>query len=101
MNRRSADGVFAGSNVERGGVGGEVEVVNLDAAGGGIRRAVGVDGEEEVGLRLVGDGGASFERDERVVRTGVNDLRAKPIMQQFADPQRDIQHDVFFLNAVD
>ena len=60
MDGGSADGVLAGGYVEGGGVGGEVEVVDFDAAGGGILRTVGVDGEEEVGLRFVGDGGAGF-----------------------------------------
>ncbi len=100
MHALAADRVLARGHVERRRVARKVQVVGLDAARGLVLRAVGVDGEEEVGLRLVGDRGARLERDERVVGPRVDDLRAQPLVQQFAQPQRDIEHHVLLLDPV-
>jgi len=97
----AGDSVFAGGNFEGVGLLGEVEVVGFDAAGGGIGRGVGVDGEEEVGLGLVGDGGAGLKRDKGIVGAGVDDLGAELLVEQRTEAEGDVEDDIFFLQAVD
>ena len=80
----AGDGVLAGGDLEGVGGLGEVEVVGFDSAGGFVWGGVGVDGEEEVGLGLVGDGGAGFEGDEGVVGAGVDDLGAEALVEELA-----------------
>jgi len=60
-----------------------------------------VDGDEEVSLRFVGDGGAGLEGDEGVVGAGVDDLDAEFVRQQLAEAEGDVEHDVLLFDAVD
>jgi len=60
-----------------------------------------VDADEEVGLGLVGDGGAGFEGDEGVVGAGVDDLRAEAIMQELAETKSDVEDDILLADAAD
>ena len=76
------------------------EVIGLDAAGAGVGAGVCVDGDEEVGLGLVGDRGAGLERDEGVVAAGEDDVRAETLPEQLAEPQRDIEDHILLFDAV-
>ena len=59
-----------------------------------------VDGNEKVGRFLVGDGGSSFEGYEGVVLAGVNDLGAEPGLQQLTQTAADVEHQIFFFEAI-
>ena len=101
MHALIGDGVLASSDAHGIWVAGEVEVIDFNAANFGFRRAVGVDADEEIGLRLVGDGGPGFERDEGVVGAGVDNFCAETIVQKFAKAESDVEHDIFFADAAD
>ena len=58
-----------------------------------------MDREEQVGLRLIRDRRPRLQRNKRVVRPRINHLRAQPLVQQLAQPQRHIQHNVLLLDA--
>ena len=51
-----------------------------------------MDGEKQVGLLLVGNCGAAFQRNERVVGAGVDDLGVHALFHQLADALRDVEH---------
>ncbi len=51
--------------------------------------------DEEVSLRLVGDGGAGFKRDESVVAAGIDDVGAKALFEEAAEAKGYIEDDVF------
>ena len=59
-----------------------------------------MDGEEQIGFPFVGDGGAAFERDERIVRARVDHLRAQALLDQFAEPQSDVQNQILLQQAL-
>lgn len=60
-----------------------------------------MDADEEIGLRLVGDGGAGFERNKSIVGAGVDDLRAETIVQKLAEAKSYVEHNIFFADAAD
>jgi len=92
-------GVFAGGDFECIGGGSEVEVVDFDAARAGVGAGVCVDGDEEVGLGLVGDRGACLKRDEGVVAARVDDVGAEALFEQAAETEGNVEDDVFFFDA--
>ena len=100
VDRLFADRIFAGGDFQGVGWRIEVEVVGLDAARRGILAGVGVDGDEQIGLMLIGDGGARLQRNEGVVVAGVDDVGAQLALQQPAQAQRDVEHQIFFQQAV-
>ena len=56
-----------------------------------------MNGNEEISLRFVGDVCALFQRDERVVRTRVQDFRARQaLLNDFPQPQGDIETQILF-----
>ena len=55
---------------------------------------------KQIGAGLVGDGGASLERNEGVVLARVNDFRAQPRFKQFAQTASHFEHEIFFFQAV-
>ena len=59
-----------------------------------------MDRDEEVGLMLVGNRSARFQRDERIVVAGVNDICAQSRLQQLPQAQRHIEYQVFLQQAV-
>ena len=59
-----------------------------------------MDRNEQVRLLLVGDRGASLQRNKRVVLAGVNDVGAQSGLQQLAQAAADIEHQILFLQAV-
>ena len=59
-----------------------------------------MDRQEEVGLCLVGDRRTRLERDEGVVGPRVDHLRTELVMEQSAEPQRDVENNILLLNAV-
>src|SRR2546423_4872554 len=61
---------------------------------------VGMDRDEQVGTLLVGDGGASFERDEGIVFTRENHLGAEARLQKFAQAPPHFKNQIFFLQPV-
>ena len=99
VNGLVGDGVFAGGDFQRVRRSREVEVVGFYAAGGRVGAGVGVYGEEEVGLGLVGDGGAGFEGDEGVVVAGVDDVGSEALLEQLAEAQGYVEDDLFFFNS--
>ena len=62
-------------------------------------RGIGVNRQEQVGFGFVGDFGAPFERDEGVVRAGVNHLAAHALLDQSAQPLGDVQNQILFAQA--
>ena len=101
MDALVGDGVLASGDAHGVGVAGEVEVIDFDAANFSFRRTVGVDADEEISLRFVGDGGAGFEWDEGVVGAGVDDLRAEAVVEKFAEAESDVEDNIFFADAAD
>ncbi len=93
------DSIFTGSYFQRIGRGGEVEVIGLDSACRRVGTGVGVNGKEEIGLRLVGDGRSGLQRNEGVVIAGKDDVGAQALLEQLAQAQRDIEHHLLFFNA--
>ena len=59
-----------------------------------------MNGEEQVGLLLVGQRGAAFQRDEGVVGARVDHFGAHAVLHQLAHAQRHIQHQVLFEQAL-
>src|SRR6266498_3129019 len=59
-----------------------------------------MDGDEQVRLLLVGDGGASLKRDKSIVTAGVNHVRAKPGTQQLAQPSSHIKYEFLLFKTV-
>ena len=94
------DRILAGRDFQRVRVGGEVQIVGLDAAGRRVGAGIGVDRNEQIGLVLVGDGGPGFQRDEGVIVAGEDDVGSQASLQQAAQPQRDVQHQVLLHQAV-
>ena len=60
-----------------------------------------MDGQEQVGLLLVGDGRPGLERNEGVVGARVDDFRVQAFLDQPADAQRDVEDQVLFEQALD
>src|SRR5271156_3416444 len=56
--------------------------------------------DKQVGLRLIGDGGARLKRDEGVVAAGKDYVRAEALLEQLAEPEGHVENYVFFLNAI-
>ena len=59
-----------------------------------------MDREEQVGLVLVGNRGALVQRDKSVIGTGEHDFGAHPLLNQFGEPERDVENNVFFEDTV-
>src|SRR5581483_7733776 len=59
-----------------------------------------MNGHEQVGLFAIGDGGASLERNEGIVLTGVDHVRTEPALQQFAEAATNLQNQVLFLQTI-
>ena len=59
-----------------------------------------MDGDEQVGLMLVGDGGARLQRNERVVVAGVDHVGAQARLQQPAQAQSDVEHQILLHHPV-
>ncbi len=55
---------------------------------------------EEVCLLFVGNGGARLQRDKSIIIAGVNHFRAQTVSSIFAQLQCDIQHQIFFRQAI-
>ena len=93
------DRIFPGGYFERIGRGGEVEVIGLHPASRGVRAGVGVNGKEEIGLRLVGDGCTGLQRYEGIVIAGIDDVGTQALLEQLAKTQGDVEHHLLFFNA--
>src|SRR4029077_4715498 len=79
---------------------GEIQVIGFDSACLAILAGIGMDRNEEVGLGLVGDFRAAFERDESVVVPGKYYIGTRQLqLNDFAQPQRYIEAQVFFHEA--
>ena len=87
------------SDILRSGRGKEIRVVRFHAAGRGQIAVVGVHGDEQIGLRLVGDAGAIVERNVVVVLTRVDHFHAEAAFEQLAQTLRDFKHQIFFQQA--
>ena len=59
-----------------------------------------MDRNEQVGLLLVGDRGASLQRNESVVLAGKDHVSAEAGLQQLAQSPADVEHQIFFLQAI-
>ncbi len=59
-----------------------------------------MDGDEQVGLVLVGDGSPRLQRDESIVVAGVDHVGAQPSLQQSTEAQRHVQHHILFHHAI-
>src|SRR5258707_15848158 len=55
---------------------------------------------KKIGTLLVGNGRTSFEWNESVVLTGVDNFRAQSGIKQLAQPPADFQHQIFFFQAI-
>ena len=72
----------------------DLETLHGVAAGHGV----GVDGDEEVGLVAVGNGGPLMQCDEAVVLACIDDLHVGTVaFYQLAETQGHTEVDVFFL----
>src|SRR5579884_3744596 len=58
-----------------------------------------MDGDKKIGLRLIGNRGACFKRDEGVIVAGVNDICAEALPEQLAQAKRYIEHNVFLFDS--
>ena len=54
---------------------------------------------KQVSLALVGHRRACLQRNESIVVAGVDNVGPKSVLQQLAQPQRHIQHQVLFHQA--
>src|SRR5438132_6607893 len=59
-----------------------------------------MNGDEQIRLLLVSDGGTRFQRDEGVVLPRENHLRSHPRLEQLAQALADIQNEVLFFESV-
>ena len=57
---------------------------------------IGVHRYKQVGLVLVGHRRARLQRNESIVIAGIDNVGAQSVLQQLAQPQRYIQHQVLF-----
>ena len=88
MNCLIGDRVLTRRYFQRIRIRSEIQVVGFHAACLRVSAGVGVNGNEEVRLLLVGDGGASFQRDEGVILPAINHFGAQPGLQQFSQSLR-------------
>jgi len=93
-----ADGVLPRSDLTSFGRSGKADVVSFDAADLAHVARIGVDGDEKVSLRVVGDGGALFERDVSVVGASVDDLRAGNVFPDHASEAESYVETKIFLH---
>src|SRR6476619_137933 len=100
MDRLFRYRVFSRRNFQRVRAAGEVQVIGFYAARRGIVRRVGVNGDEQISLLFIGDGGARLQRNESVIVARIDDFSAELIFQQLAQLQRNVQHQVFFFQPV-
>ena len=91
--------VFAGGGFESRFRGGEAEEKGLDAGDGLEGRTIGVDGEKQVGLAIVGHFGSLLERDETIVLAGENDFGTEAVFEERAEAEADIEDHLFFREA--
>ena len=56
-------------------------------------------GQKQVRLQFVGDFRPTLQRDECIVASGMNDFRAQPRLDKFAESFANIQNKVFFEQA--
>src|SRR6202000_485969 len=87
------------SYFERIGRGGEVEVIGFHSAGGGVGAGVGVDGKEEVGLRLVGDRRTGLQGYEGIVIAGIDGVGSQALLKQLAETQGYVEHHLLFFDS--
>src|ERR1700730_3894798 len=59
-----------------------------------------MNGNKEISSFLVGDGGASFERNKGVILARVYHFCAQPRLQYLAQAPADFEHQVLFFQAV-
>jgi hypothetical protein len=70
----------------------QVEVISLDTGSGSVGRRVGVNGNEKVGFRAVGNRSTLSQRNEGIVGSRENDVCALLLANEFAEAQGDIEH---------
>ncbi len=75
---------------------GEIQVIRFDAARPVILAGIGVHGNEQVGLRFIGDFRAALQRNESVVVAREDHFGAGQfLLNEFSEPQRDIEAQIF------
>ena len=72
------------------------EVVRLHASNAAVGAGVSVDGNQEVGVGVVGDSDSRLQRDEIISSSRVNHLRSQSLLEQNAKTLGEIKGDVFF-----
>ncbi len=93
--------IFADGQLSGFGGSGETEIVGFDAPDLGAVAGVGVNGDEEIRIRAIGDSGAFFERNVGIVLAGENDFGTGDIFfDHLTQPKGDVEAEIFLEKAV-
>jgi len=101
VERRFGGSIFARGKVTGFGGVGEAKVKGFRPADVMKVAGVGMHGDKQIRVRIVGDGGALFERDVAIVAARVHDFRAgKILLNKLAEAEADVEAEIFFEEAV-
>ena len=75
-------------------------VVSLYSTRGGQVAVIGMNGQEQLSALLVGNLGAPFQSNVRIILACVDDLGSQPILQQISQPFHHIERQIFFQQSL-